>query len=151
MDDVALRDVQRNDLDVFFANQSDPESERMSRSPARDWDTFLAHWTTNVLGVTTGRAQTVTVGGQTAGNVVSWFGGDRRFLGYVIGREFWGRGVATAAVGLFLAQEPIRPLYADAFVGNAGSIRVLQKCGFTRIGTELEGDTEYANFVRQDP
>ncbi|WP_308250938.1 GNAT family N-acetyltransferase [Nonomuraea rhizosphaerae] len=52
-------------------------------------------------------------------------GGDRRFLGYWLGRAFWGRGVGTRALGLFLELEKTRPLYADPFEGNTASVRLL--------------------------
>ena len=49
-----------------------------------------------------------------------------------IGREYWGRGVATQALALLVDEVSIRPLYAHVAVHNVGSIRVLEKCGFRR-------------------
>ena len=64
-------------------------------------------------------------------------------VGYWIGVEFWGRGVATAAVreltGLAFARHPdLRRLYAMPYVTNAASARVLEKAGYTREGTLRE-------------
>ena len=56
--------------------------------------------------------------------------GDRRLIGYWVGREHWGRGIATAALDAFLGLIDDRPLYAIVAVHNKGSIRVLEKCGF---------------------
>src|ERR671922_121773 len=54
-----------------------------------------------------------------------------------IGRSYWGQGVATRALKEFLTRiETTRPLYARAASDNAGSIRVLEKCGFTRVGVD---------------
>ena len=53
-----------------------------------------------------------------------------REVTYWIDRACWGRGVATAALRGLLAQVPERPLYARAAADNAGSLRVLEKCGF---------------------
>lgn len=55
-------------------------------------------------------------------------------IGYWIGRPFWGRGVATAAVAQ-VTSESLRPgglerLYAGVFHTNLASMRVLQKCGY---------------------
>ena len=56
----------------------------------------------------------------------------QRLRGYWIGREHWGRGVATEALTQFTHQVTARPLYAHVAVHNAGSIRVLEKCAFRR-------------------
>jgi RimJ/RimL family protein N-acetyltransferase len=67
-----------------------------------------------------------------AGNLGSWPDNGQQLLGYWIGREWWGRGVATQALALFVDEVPVRPLYAHVAVHNLGSIRVLEKCGFRR-------------------
>ena len=43
-----------------------------------------------------------------------------------------GRGIATQALAQFTRQLTARPLFAHVAVHNAGSIRVLEKCGFRR-------------------
>ena len=47
-----------------------------------------------------------------------------------VGREDWGRGIATRALQEFLEVEATRPLYGRAASDNVASIRVLMKCGF---------------------
>ena len=78
-------------------------------------------------------AQTIVVDGRVVGNVVSWEQSGKRLVGYWIGRRDWGRGIATKALVLFLGHVPTRPLHAYVEVNNAGSIRVLEKCGFRRV------------------
>ena len=55
-------------------------------------------------------------------------------LGYWITKAFWGRGIMTAAVNAIslhaFAQPGIVRITAGIFAGNAGSARVLEKCGF---------------------
>jgi RimJ/RimL family protein N-acetyltransferase len=143
MTDVLLRDVDDADLAVFYEQQREEEAVRRARFPARDRDRFLAHWRTKVLGNPTGRAQTVTVDGEVAGNIVAWWQDDRRFVGYWLGQRFWGRGVGTAALRQFLRREEVRPLYADLFVGNTASVRLLERCGFRPVGTDRDGDPEF--------
>ncbi len=71
----------------------------------------MALWLDKVLSDATVRKKTVLVDGQVAGNVVSFEQGGRRLIGYWIGKEYWGRGVATRAVSEFLAhEERARPL-----------------------------------------
>ncbi len=48
---------------------------------------------------------------------------------YWLGREFWGRGLATQALQRMLHLVVARPLFASAATDNLGSMRVLQKCG----------------------
>ena len=73
---------------------------------------------------------------EVAGNIVGFPHGGEREVGYWIGRPYWGRGVATAALRMFLGHERTRPLFAHVATHNAGSIRVLEKNGFVRCGEE---------------
>jgi RimJ/RimL family protein N-acetyltransferase len=59
---------------------------------------------------------------------------DQPELSYWIGRQHWNNGFATCALRQFLAEVEVRPLYARAAKDNTGSIRVLQKCGFSVVG-----------------
>src|SRR5262249_35348001 len=77
-------------------------------------------------------------GGQVAGSigafVAPWSG--KLEVTYWIGREFWGKGIATKALAVFLSAVNVRPLYARAARDNIASLRVLEKCGFTITGYE---------------
>ncbi|KAB8165737.1 GNAT family N-acetyltransferase [Streptomyces sp. 3MP-14] len=149
-EDIRLRDVVDEDLEEFLAQEHDPEAVRRSRFPPREREAFLRHWRTRVLGVPGVFVQAVTVDGELAGNVVAWWEGERRFLGYWLGREFWGRGVGSRAVALFLERERHRPLYADPFVGNVGSVRLLARLGFREAGRERDGEDEYVLMVLEE-
>ena len=128
---VRLRSVEDRDLDVFFDHQADPQAVEMAGFPARDRERFEAHWA-KVRADDRLVARTVLADGSVAGNIGSWPENGQQLLGYWIGREWWGRGVATQAVALLMDEVSIRPLYAHVAVHNAGSIRVLEKCGFRR-------------------
>ena len=129
--EVRLRNVEDRDLDVFFDHQADPQAVEMAAFPARDKDQFAAHWAkvraddANVL-------RTIVADGLVAGNIGSWQQDGQQFLGYWVGREFWGRGVATQALALLVDEVSVRPLYAHVVAHNVGSIRVLEKGGFRR-------------------
>jgi RimJ/RimL family protein N-acetyltransferase len=131
--DVNLRAVEESDLPVFFEHQTDPEANRMANFEARDRDTFMAHWA-KILRDETGVVRTIEFEGRVAGNIVSWEHDGERDVGYWIGREHWGRGVATAALSAFLDELDTRPLHAHVATHNIGSIRVLERCGFERTG-----------------
>lgn len=132
---VVLRNVTDEDLPIFFEHQRDALALRMAAFPPRERDAFLTHWRTNVLrpGNLT---RTIVAGGLVAGYVGSWEQDGKRLVAYWIGREHWGSGIATQALSEFLAIEPVRPLHAWVAVHNAGSIRVLEKCGFRTASQE---------------
>jgi RimJ/RimL family protein N-acetyltransferase len=132
---VHLRDVRDDDLPTLFEHQRDPEANRMANFEARDRDTFMAHWA-KILRDESAVVRTIEFEGGVAGNVVSWEHDGERDVGYWIGREHWGKGVATAALSAFLDELETRPLHAHVAAHNIGSIRVLEKCGFDRTGEE---------------
>jgi RimJ/RimL family protein N-acetyltransferase len=146
-EEVRLRDVEEADLEVFFEQQLDPEALRRSKFPPRDREHFMRHWRTTVLGDPTVLVQTVTVDGEPAGNIVSWWEQDRRFVGYWFGCRWWGRGIGTSALTMFLERERARPLHADPFSGNSGSVRLLERCGFRPAGTVWYGEHEHLMLV----
>ena len=146
-EEVVLRDVDEADLEIFLRQEHDPENVRGSKFEPRERERFMNHWRRNILSDPTVHVQTVVVHGAVVGSVVAWWEGDRRFLGYVFGREFWGRGIGTRAVRLFLSREQDRPLYADPYVGNVGSWRLLEKLGFHRTETITHGENEHYMYV----
>jgi RimJ/RimL family protein N-acetyltransferase len=145
--DVRLRDVEEADLELFLEYEHDPEAVRRSKFTPRPREAFMAHWATRILGNPTGFVQTVTVDGVPAGNIMAWWEGDRRFIGYWFGRQYWGQGVGTKALGQFLSREKVRPLHADPAIGNIGSVRLLEKCGFQRAGPLWHGEDEFLLLV----
>jgi RimJ/RimL family protein N-acetyltransferase len=132
---ISLRPVIPDDLPTLFAHQIDPEAVRMAAFPPRDHDAFMAHWQ-KILADPQLYARAILVDGVVAGNIGSWTSGTERMVGYWIGREYWGRGVATGALTQFLREIPHRPMVACVVKHNTASIRVLQKCGFTETGKE---------------
>ena len=131
--DVRLWDVREADLGVFFEQQLDAEANFMAAFTAKDpadREAFDAKWG-KILADEAIRLKTILAAEHVAGHIVShdWFGEPQ--VSYWLGKEFWGRGIATAALGLFLDVVEIRPLYARAAKDNVASIRVLEKCGFT--------------------
>lgn len=128
---VRLRAVEDGDLDVLFDHQADPQAVEMAAFPARDRDQFEAHWA-KIRADDALVVRTIVADGLVAGNIGSWPDDGRQLLGYWVGREWWGRGVATQALALLVDEVSVRPLYAHVAVHNVGSIRVLEKCGFRR-------------------
>jgi RimJ/RimL family protein N-acetyltransferase len=137
-----LREIREDDLDVLFEQQREPEAVAMAVFPAREREAFDAHWR-RILADEALVAFVIDVDGEVAGNVVSWEQDGRRLVGYWLGREYWGRGLATAALAELVQQLEVRPLHAWVAATNGGSIRVLEKCGFVRVGEHTSDVEEY--------
>ena len=133
MTEVFLRPVSPEDVGVFYEHQLDPDASALAAFASRAAEEHFAHWRSNVLGDETSIARTIEYEGAVAGNVVSWLDGSKRLVGYWIGKSFWGKGIATAALRAFLDEIPERPLHALVAAHNVGSIRVLEKCGFAVV------------------
>src|SRR4051812_8715764 len=142
-----LRDVREDDLDVFFEQQRDPEGMAMALMPAREREAFDAHWQ-RILANPACIIRTIDADGEVAGNMLSWVMEGRQMVGYWLGSEFWGRGLATAALAeLVEKQLPKRPLHAWVARSNLGSIRVLEKCGFVKVEEHTEHDERIGRDV----
>ena len=140
---VTLRDVTESDLPIFYAQQLNPDATRMAAFPARDQEAFMLHWTTNVLANSTGLVRTIVADGQVVGNIVSYVNPEvGREVGYWLGSDYWGKGIATQALRQFLQIDTVRPLYAHVAKHNLGSRRVLEKCGFVVVGAALIDEGE---------
>lgn len=143
MSGIALREVRADDLALFHEYENDPEAVRRSAFPPRELDAFLTHWRTTVLADPTVFVRAITVEGETAGSVVTWWAGEDRYLGYWLGSRFWGRGVGTEALRLFLEAEPVRPLWADPAAANTASVRLLRRHGFRPVRTVRHGENDH--------
>jgi RimJ/RimL family protein N-acetyltransferase len=140
MAEIALRDVGEADLAVLFEQFRDPQASRMAAFTAKDPTdraAFMAHWA-RLLGDGSVVKKAILLAGRVAGSIVSFGPAGEREVTYWIGREHWGRGVATAALAEFLKIETARPLFGRAAKDNVGSVRVLEKCGF-RLCREERG------------
>jgi RimJ/RimL family protein N-acetyltransferase len=142
---AVLRDVIDDDIEIFFEQQNDPEAIEMAVWPPREREAFFEHWHNNVLGVEGNIARTILDGDEVAGNIGSFERDGKRYVGYWLGREYWGRGLATKALAE-LVQELDRPVYAEVAKTNIGSVRVLEKCGFKVVGTETEQDEAFGEI-----
>lgn len=134
--EVRLREVEERDLQIFYEQQLDPTANYMaaftSKDPS-DRDSFDQHWT-RILADKSIPVRTIIYQGQVAGSVLSYVESGEREVSYWLGKEYWGQGIAARALALYLEEVAQRPIYARAAKDNIGSIRVLEKCGFTVLG-----------------
>lgn len=79
--------------------------------------------------------------------------GDTAVSGYVLARSAWGKGYATEALGAMLElgrRLPLSRVYALCHPHHTGSIRVLEKCGFTLSSGAVE-QLEFPNLETGTP
>jgi RimJ/RimL family protein N-acetyltransferase len=144
---VTLRDVREEDLPIFCEHQMDPAGIEMAAFTPdlpNEVAAYMARLRKN-LANESATQKTILFDGQVVGSIASFGPPEEREVTYWLGREYWGRGLATLALAQFVALCG-RPLYARAAKDNVGSIRVLEKCGFRRIGEE----TSFANARRRE-
>jgi RimJ/RimL family protein N-acetyltransferase len=134
---MLLRDVEDDDLDTLFDHWTDPESNWMAAFTAvdpHDRDAFDERLRRLRLSEAT-TVLAIEADGVVVGSIGSWDADGKREVTYWLGREHWGKGLATRALSEFVAEtERARPLYAATAHDNVASQRVLEKCGFRRAG-----------------
>jgi RimJ/RimL family protein N-acetyltransferase len=144
-----LREVAEEDLLVYYEHQRDPETAAHAAFPSSDRDAFMTHWAMALVSPSV-LTRTVVSGEAVAGNIGCWKADGRTLVGYWIGREFRGRGLATKALAELLCLVDTRPLHAYVAKSNPASIRVLEKCGFVEVG-ERTGDDGIDELVLELP
>jgi RimJ/RimL family protein N-acetyltransferase len=135
---VSLRRVEDGDLDAIYQQVKDPVSIRMAAFTAKDQTDRRAFLNriSRLRADTSVSFRVIDVDGAVAGTIGSFRIDDRPEVTYWIDRAQWGRGIASAALQILLAETPERPMYARTASDNVGSIRVLEKAGFRRVGVD---------------
>jgi RimJ/RimL family protein N-acetyltransferase len=127
---ILLRPVLETDLKILFEQQLEPEAIAMSAYPSKDKGEFMRHWE-GILKNRLITARAILYKEKVAGHIICWKEGKfEQRVGYWIGKQFWGRGIATSAMHEFLVEVKLRPLYAEVANRNLASKRVLEKNGF---------------------
>jgi RimJ/RimL family protein N-acetyltransferase len=132
---VLLREVDPGDVPVFFAHQADDVASRLAAVASRDREAHAAHLA-KIMADPEVLIRTIDVDGAVAGQVLSFPRDGVREVGYWLGREYWGRGLASAALAEFLVVDRRRPLHGVVAEHNVASRRVLECNGFLLVGRE---------------
>lgn len=145
---LTLRKAIESDLEIFFTNQLDQEAAYMAAFMAKDstdraayfakWRRFLQDDTLNI--------QTILWGDTIVGSVSSYLMEGELQITYWIGKDYWGKGIATNALLAFLKIMHKRPIFGSTAFDNIGSQRVLEKCGFKFV----QLDKGFANARGQE-
>lgn len=140
-----LRAWQPGDLDSLVANASHADVSRglRDRFPYPYTGDDGRAWLARAVDESD-RAWALEIDGAAVGGVSLHPGKDvhrhSAELGYWLGRRYWGRGIMTAVIGAFAgpAMQAFRlhRLHAAVYANNPASMRVLEKAGFAREGTQ---------------
>ncbi|MFI6493338.1 GNAT family N-acetyltransferase [Streptomyces sp. NPDC050564] len=134
--DIFLSALEDSDLPICWEQLTDPELQQMAAGTRKyhyDRGHFDQHWA-KVRSDPSVILRTIVADDAVAGYAAVFGPPSEREVTYVVGRAHWGQGIATTALAELIEPEPARPLHADAAADNAGSIRVLEKCGFLVTG-----------------
>ena len=128
---VSLRPLEDGDLDAIFQQVTDPESIRMAAFTAKDQTdrrAFLNRMS-RLRADTSVSNRVIDVDGAIAGTIGSFRIDNQLEVTYWIDRTQWGKGIASAALQILLAETAERPLYARAASDNVGSLEYWRNLG----------------------
>jgi hypothetical protein len=111
---VTLRPLEDRDLDTIYQHMTDPVSIRMAAFTAEnqtDRRAFLNRMS-RLRADASISYRVIDIDGAIAGTIASFRIDDQPEVTYWVDRSLWGKGVASTALQIFLAEIPERPLYA---------------------------------------
>lgn len=126
------------DLEFFFRFQLDEEAIYLAAFTPKDpsdKEAYIEKFTKHLHDPSINML-TILVDGTIVGSIAKFVVHGDAELTYWIDRDYWGKGIATAALTHLLSIENTRPIFARTAFDNKGSQRVLEKCGFIRTGKD---------------
>ena len=136
--DIKLRPTEIADLDTLFQFQLDKEGGYLAAFMPKDPTDKTAYINkyTKLLDDPTVNNQTILLDNIIVGSIAKFVMEGNTEITYWIDRKFQGQGIATKALNEFLAIETIRPIFGRVAFDNFGSQKVLEKCGFDKVGSD---------------
>ena len=136
--EIILRKTDIDDLEFFFQFQLDKEASFLAAFTPEDQTDKTAYLTkhTKLLSDPTVNNQTILVDNVIVGSVAKFVMEGDAEITYWLDKKFWGQGIATKALKIFLTIETTRPIFGRVAFDNFGSQKVLEKCGFIKIGSD---------------
>jgi [ribosomal protein S5]-alanine N-acetyltransferase len=135
---IRLTKTEKSDLHLFFQFQLDEEGSYLAAFTPNDSndETAYVERYSKYLKDSTKTMRTIKLDNQIVGSISKFIMDDKAEITYWIDRKFWGKGIASATLKEFLELEQTRPIYGRVAFDNYGSQKVLEKCGFAKIGSD---------------
>jgi [ribosomal protein S5]-alanine N-acetyltransferase len=135
---ITLTETEKDDLNAFFQFQLDKEASYLAAFTAKNSNDKAAYLEkyTKFLTDPTINMRTIKVNDEIAGSIAKFVMENEAGITYWIDKKFWGQGIATTALKNFLEMEQTRPIYGRVAFDNYGSQKVLEKCGFVKVGKD---------------
>jgi [ribosomal protein S5]-alanine N-acetyltransferase len=135
---ITLVKTEADNLNILFQFQTDKEGIYLAAftpNNPNDKPAYIEKYS-KLLNDPTVNNQTILLDNVIVGSIAKFVMENKAEITYWIDREFWGQGIASTALKNFLQIEQIRPIYGRVAFDNYGSQKVLEKCGFVKIGTD---------------
>lgn len=136
--EIKLRKTIESDLDTLFEFQLDDEANYLAAFNTTNYDDkkeYLKKFK-KLLKDPTVNNHTILLGNQIIGSISKFVMFGDNEITYWLDKKHWGQGFATNALQLFLSIEISRPLFGRVAFDNYGSQKVLERCGFIKIGSD---------------
>ena len=135
---ITLPETTIEDLNALFQFQLDKKANYLAAFTSKDpndktayIEKYSKHLTDPTINM-----RTIKANGEIVGSIAKFVMDNVAEITYWIDRKYWGQGIATNALQKFLELEQSRPIYGRVAFDNYGSQKVLEKCGFVKIGKE---------------
>lgn len=135
---IILRQTEDSDLEILFQFQLDKQAIYLAAFTPKDptdKEAYIEKFT-KILSDPSKNTQTILVNETIVGSIAKFEMEGNTEITYWLDRNFWGQGIATIALQTFLTFENTRPIFGRVAFDNSGSQKVLEKCGFVKIGTD---------------
>ncbi|MEO7310879.1 MAG: GNAT family N-acetyltransferase [Chitinophagaceae bacterium] len=135
---ITLKPSTPSDLEQLFQFQLNKEANHLAAFTSKDPTDKAAYFEkfTKLLKDPTVNQHTIWVDETIVGSIAKFILEGDTEITYWIDSNFWRQGIATTALTNFLTIETTRPIFGRAAFDNLGSQKVLEKCGFIKIGTD---------------
>ena len=136
--EIKLRKTEVDDLELLFEFQLDKEAINLAAFTPKDptdKSAYLSKYT-KLLSDPTVNNQTIIIDNIIVGSIAKFEIDGQAEVTYWIDKNFWGKGIATKALEYLLTIENIRPILGRVAFDNYSSQKVLEKCGFVKIGKD---------------
>lgn len=146
--EIILRPTIVQDLETLFTFQVDKEAIHQAAFTPKDptdKSAYIAKYS-KLLEDPTVNNQTILLENKIIGSLAKFVMSGDNEITYWIDKNYWGKGIATKALKKFLRIEKSRPIFGRVAFDNIGSQKVLEKCGFIKIGT----DKGFANARQEE-